>query len=37
LVESRPTRRDAWYVHPAGAIDVCSLTVPVRIERQAAK
>jgi peptidylprolyl isomerase len=32
LVESRRNRRDAWYVHRAGAIDVCGLTVPVRIE-----
>jgi cyclophilin family peptidyl-prolyl cis-trans isomerase len=32
IVESRRNRRDSWYVHRAGAIDVCNLTVPVRIE-----
>jgi peptidylprolyl isomerase len=32
LVESRRNRQDAWYVHKAGAIDVCNLTVPVKIE-----
>ena len=32
LVESRRNRRDAWYVHRAGAIDLCNVTVPVRIE-----
>jgi len=37
LVESRRNRRDAWYVHRAGAIDVCSLSVPVRIEAARAK
>jgi peptidylprolyl isomerase len=31
LVESRRNRKDSWYVHRAGAIDVCNLTVPVRI------
>jgi peptidylprolyl isomerase len=31
LVESRRNRKDAWYVHRAGAIDVCNLSVPVRI------
>jgi len=31
LVESRRNRRDAWYVHKAGAIDLCNITVPVRI------
>jgi len=36
-VEARRNRRDAWYVHRAGAIDVCSLSVPVRIEARAAK
>lgn len=29
-VESRRNRRDEWYVHPAGHVDVCSLSVPVR-------
>jgi peptidylprolyl isomerase len=36
LVESRRNRRDAWYVHRAGAIDVCSVAVPVRIGAPAA-
>ena len=36
LVESRRNRKDAWYVHKAGAIDLCNLTVPVRIEPKAA-
>ncbi len=31
LVESRRNRKDAWYVHKAGAIDLCNVTVPVRI------
>lgn len=29
-VESRRNRRDEWYLHPAGHIDVCNLSVPVR-------
>ena len=29
-VESRRNRRDEWYVHPAGHVDVCNLSVPVR-------
>jgi peptidylprolyl isomerase len=32
LVEARRNRRDDWYVHRAGAIDVCNVGVPVRIE-----
>jgi peptidylprolyl isomerase len=36
MVESRRTRRDPWYVHPAGAIDLCNITVPVKIEPKAA-
>jgi peptidylprolyl isomerase len=32
LVESRRNRRDAWYVHKAGVIDLCNIAVPVRIE-----
>jgi peptidylprolyl isomerase len=32
MVESRRNRRDAWYVHPAGAIDLCNITVPVKVE-----
>lgn len=31
LVESRRNRPDAWYVHKAGAIDVCNLSAPARI------
>lgn len=29
-VESRRNRRDEWYVHPAGHVDVCNLSIPVR-------
>jgi peptidylprolyl isomerase len=36
MVESRRNRKDAWYVHKAGAIDLCNVTVPVRIESKAA-
>ena len=36
LVESRRNRKDSWYVHKAGAIDVCNLTVPVKIEPKTA-
>ena len=30
LVDGRRFRKDAWYKVPAGAVDVCSLNVPVR-------
>jgi len=30
LVEARRNRRDEWYKHPAGHIDVCSVPLPVR-------
>jgi peptidylprolyl isomerase len=30
VVEARRNRRDGWYVHPAGHIDLCSVPVPVR-------
>jgi peptidylprolyl isomerase len=30
IVEGRRFRKDAWYKVPAGAVDVCALTVPVR-------
>ncbi len=29
-VESRRNRRDTWYVRPAGHVDVCNITIPVR-------
>jgi cyclophilin family peptidyl-prolyl cis-trans isomerase len=32
MIESRRNRKDAWSVHKAGAIDLCNITVPVRIE-----
>ena len=32
IVELRRNRKDDWYVHRAGAIDLCNITVPVRIE-----
>lgn len=31
LVDARRHRRDAWYVHSPGAIDLCNVTVPVRV------
>lgn len=30
FVEARRNRRDDWYVRPAGHIDVCNISVPVR-------
>jgi peptidylprolyl isomerase len=33
LVEARRNRRDAWYVAPAGRIDLCSVPLPVRPAR----
>ncbi|HEY9024058.1 MAG TPA: peptidylprolyl isomerase [Burkholderiaceae bacterium] len=36
MIESRRNRKDAWYVHKAGAIDLCHITVPVRVEAKAA-
>jgi peptidylprolyl isomerase len=30
LVESRRSRRDPWYLVPAGRIDLCSVPLPVR-------
>jgi len=30
LVESRRNRRDDWYRHPAGHIDLCNIPLPVR-------
>lgn len=30
VVESRRNRRDDWYVRPAGHIDLCNISVPVR-------
>ena len=33
IVESRRNRKDTWYVHRAGAIDLCNITVPVKIEQ----
>ena len=35
IIESRRNRRDGWYVHKAGAIDLCNITVPVKIEPKA--
>jgi peptidylprolyl isomerase len=32
MIESRRNRQDAWYVHKAGAIDLCNITVPVKVE-----
>ena len=36
MIESRRNRKDAWYVHKAGAIDLCNITVPVKIEAKGA-
>ena len=30
LVEARRNRRDEWYVHPAGYLDLCNAPLPVR-------
>ncbi|MGV8932055.1 MAG: peptidylprolyl isomerase [Luteimonas sp.] len=30
VVESRRNRRDDWYKHPAGHIDLCNITIPTR-------
>ena len=35
IVEWRRNRPDAWYVHKAGTVDLCNLSVPVRIEPRA--
>jgi len=35
IIESRRNRKDGWYVHKAGAIDLCNITVPVRIQPKA--
>ncbi|HEX6636495.1 MAG TPA: peptidylprolyl isomerase [Steroidobacteraceae bacterium] len=29
-LESRRNRRDDWYIRPAGHVDVCNVTIPVR-------
>ncbi|MFO1425947.1 MAG: hypothetical protein U1F11_03040 [Steroidobacteraceae bacterium] len=29
-VEARRNRRDAWYVQPAGHVDICNALPPVR-------
>jgi len=36
MIESRRNRKDGWYVHKAGAIDLCNITVPVKIEAKTA-
>lgn len=37
LVESRRNRKDDWYLHPAGHIDLCNVPIPVRAVPQPAK
>ncbi len=32
-VESRRNRRDAWYARPSGHIDLCNISVPVRLRK----
>ena len=36
MIESRRNRQDAWYVHKAGVIDLCNITVPAKIEAKTA-
>lgn len=36
LVESRRNRRDSWYVHPAGRVELCNVPLVVRPEPTAA-
>lgn len=36
-VESRRNRRDAWYLRPAGHVDVCNVAIPVRDSLPAAR
>ena len=36
MIEARRNRQDAWYVHKAGAIDLCNIAVPVKIEAKTA-
>ncbi|WP_449284197.1 peptidylprolyl isomerase [Luteimonas qiangzhengi] len=31
VVESRRNRRDGWYLHPAGHIDLCNVPLPTRL------
>ncbi|MBS0213220.1 MAG: peptidylprolyl isomerase [Proteobacteria bacterium] len=31
VAESRRNRRDDWYVHPAGHIDLCNVPIPTRV------
>ena len=32
VVESRRNRRDDWYLHPAGHIDLCNVPLPTRVD-----
>ena len=36
IVEARRNQPDGWFVHKTGAIDLCNLTVPVKVEPRAA-
>ena len=36
-VEARRNRRDDWYTHPAGHVDICNVAIPVRDVATAAK
>jgi peptidylprolyl isomerase len=31
LVESRRNRRDDWYLHAAGHVELCNVPIPVRL------
>lgn len=33
IVEARRNRKDAWYLRPAGRIDLCSVLLPVRMRK----
>jgi peptidylprolyl isomerase len=33
--DARANRRDAFYIHPAGGVDICNVPVPVRREKSA--
>jgi len=36
-VHARANRQDAFYIRPAGGVDVCNVNVPIRAVRDAAK
>ena len=34
LIETRRNRRDEWYLHPAGKVELCNVPIPVRAHGQ---